>query len=288
MMISSIPRTELPAFLGGVPVRSEFLHFARPVLSKDEISAVVEVLQSGWLTSASRAKEFERAFSSYVGTSHAVAVNSCTAGLFLSLKALGIGPGHEVITTPFTFVATANVIEHVGARPVFVDIDPQTWCIDLAKAKKAITRATRAIIPVHIYGHPCDMDALSSIQSTGLHVVQDCAHAVESAWHETNLATFGDLACYSFYATKNVTTGEGGMVATNNAEWADRIRVLALHGLDHTAYDRYSAGGKAHYDVKEPGYKFNMPDIAAALGIEGLKLVEERHARREQILAPLY
>jgi dTDP-4-amino-4,6-dideoxygalactose transaminase len=283
-MISSTLRTETPAAAGGDPVRAEFLHFAQPKLSESEISAVVETLRSGWLTTASKAHEFERSFREYVGCSYAVAVNSCTAGLFLSLKVLGIGPGDEVITTPFTFVATANVIEHVGARPVFADIDPATWCIDLDLARKKITSATRAIMPVHIYGLACDMDSLLSLaKESGLYAIQDCAHAIETEWRGSNVGSFGDFACYSFYATKNVTTGEGGMVATNRDDWAEQLRVLALHGLDRTAYDRYSAGGKAHYDVRQPGYKFNMPDIAAALGLEGLKLVEARHERRAQI-----
>lgn len=283
-MLSSLPRTELPAFLGGSPVRSEFLHFAQPKLSENEIASVVETLRSGWLTTAGKAKQFEESFSKYTGASHAVALNSCTAGMFLSLKVLGIGPGDEVITTPFTFVATSNCIEHTGARPVFVDIDPHTWCIDPALIEKAITPSTKAILPVHIYGNSCDMDALIAItRKHKLAIVQDCAHAIETGWNGQNVGSMGDLACYSFYATKNVTTGEGGMVVTNNADWACHLRVLALHGMDRAAYDRYHSGGKASYDVHEPGYKYNMPDTAAALGIEGLKLIEERHQRREQI-----
>jgi len=265
-------------------VRREFLHFARPQLTENEISAVVDALRSGWLTTAGRAREFEKAFGKYVHAEHAVALNSCTAGLFLSMKVLGIGPGDEVITTPFTFAATVNTIEHTGAKPVLVDIQPDSGNIEPALVEKAISPRTKAIMPVHVAGRPCDMDSLLRIaREKGLYIVQDCAHAIESEWRATNVGSLGDLACYSFYATKNVTTGEGGMVTTGRQDWADRLRTLALHGLDKTAYDRYAAGGQAHYDLKEPGYKFNMPDTAAALGNEGLKLIEERHKRRSDI-----
>jgi dTDP-4-amino-4,6-dideoxygalactose transaminase len=283
-MVASLHGLETPARLGGTPVRPELLHFSRPRLSDAEIASVVETLRSGWLTTAAKAREFEDSFKSYIGLRHAVALNSCTAGLFLSLKALKIGPGDEVITTPLTFAASVNVIEHVGAKPVFADIDPTTWCIDPSRVEKCVTSATRAMIPVHLYGYPCDMDSLRSIAGqNGLKIVQDCAHAIETEWNGRSVGSFGDIACYSFYATKNVTTAEGGMIATDNEAWADRIRVLALHGLDKTAYDRYTSGGKPLYDLLEPGYKFNMPDTAAALGVEGLKLVDQRHRRREEI-----
>jgi dTDP-4-amino-4,6-dideoxygalactose transaminase len=275
---------DLPALFGGSPVRTEFLHFARPKLSDSEIESVVETLKSGWLTTAGRAKEFEESFKKYTGSDNAIALNSCTAGLFLALKALGIGPGDEVITTPLTFVATVNVIEHVGAKPVLVDIDPVSWCIDPGQVEKHVTSRTKAIMPVHLYGHPCNMDALRAIADAhGIAIVQDCAHAIETEWDGTNVGKLGDLACYSFYATKNVTTGEGGMVTTDDTAVADRLRVLALHGLDKSAYNRFEAGGRVQYDVHEPGYKYNMPDILAALGVEGLKLAEDRHARREEI-----
>lgn len=283
-MIMSQRRVDLPAIAGGEPVRSGFLSFAQPKLSESEISAVVEALRSGWLTTAGRAREFEGSFKKHAGTKHAVALNSCTAGLFLSLKVLDIGPGDEVITTPLTFPATVNVIEHCGAKPVFADIDPRTLNINQCLVQEQITKKTRAIIPVHLYGRPCDMDSLRDLADPkDIRIVQDCAHAVETEWKGRNVATYGDLACYSFYATKNVTTGEGGMVLTDNDSWADRVRILALHGLDKSAYDRYSAGGKASYDMKEPGYKFNMPDTAAALGVAGLKLLDRRFERRREI-----
>ncbi len=282
-MITSEPRVDLPAVLGGEPVRRIFLSFSQPRLSDSEINAVVDTLRSGWLTTGGRAQAFENDFRTFVGTKHAIALNSCTAGLFLSLKVLDVGPGDEVITTPLTFASGVNVIEHLGARPIFADIDPETWCIDPSEVQKRVTRATKALIPVHLYGMPCDMSALASIAAGGgFRIVQDCAHAIEARRDGRSPATYGDLACYSFYATKNVTTGEGGMVATDRDDWADRLRVLALHGLDHSAYDRFSADGKALYDLEEPGYKFNMPDTAAALGVEGLRRVEERLKIRER------
>ncbi len=275
---------ELPALVGGKPVRDKFLPFSQLKLSENEIAAVEAVLRSGWLTTAGRTKEFEHRFREYVGTRHAVALNSCTAGIFLSLKVLGIGSGDEVITTPLTFAASVNAIEHVDAKPIFADIDPVSWCVDPLEIEKLITRSTRAILPVHLYGRPCDMDVLMDIsRKHGLPLVQDCAHAVEGEWRGKKLAAYGDLACYSFYATKNITTGEGGMVATDREDWADRIRTLALHGLDKTAYDRYGEGGKVAYDLEEPGYKFNMPDVLAAIGVEGLALVERRYKRRVEI-----
>ncbi len=285
-MLTSQPRVELPALAGGEPVRGDYLSFSKPKLSDNEIGAVVDALRSGWLTTAGRTREFENNFCLYTGSRHAVALNSCTAGLFLSLKLLNAGPGDEVITTPLTFAASVNVIEHLGAKPVFADIDPVTWCIDPEQIRKKITKATIAVIPVHLYGRPCNMDTLCKIASeNGIRIVQDCAHAIEGEWMTRNIATYGDLACYSFYATKNITTGEGGMVVTDNEEWANRLRTLALHGLDKSAYDRFSDGARAGYDLKEPGYKFNMPDIIAALGVEGLKLVEKRLERREAIWA---
>jgi len=285
-MVTSRPQVELPALEGGEPVRGKFLSFSQPRLSAEEIGSVVATLESGWLTTAGKAREFEKAFCKYTGTSHAVALNSCTAGLFLSLKVLGVGPGDEVITPSLTFAAGVNMIEHVGAKPVFADIDPVTWCVGPSEVVKKVTKRTKAIMPVHTYGRPCDISSLREIcDEAGLGLIQDCAHAIESEYGGRNVASWGDLACYSFYATKNLTTGEGGMVATDNEEWADRLRVLALHGLDRNAYDRYSEGGKAGYDIKEPGYKFNMPDITAALGVEGLKKIEPRHRRRAEIWA---
>ncbi len=283
-MVTSQRQVDLPAVAGGNPVRDDFLSFSQPRLTNEEIDSVVDTLKSGWLTTAGKTHRFETDFASYVGSAHAVGLNSCTAGLFLSLKILDIKPGDEVITTPLTFPASVNVIEHLDATPVLADVHPVTGCIDPKEVESKITERTRALIPVHLYGRPCDMEALRSIADrNGFPVVQDCAHAIECELNDRNVATFGDLACYSFYATKNITTGEGGMVVTDNQEWADRIRVLALHGLDKTAYDRYSAGGRTAYDLTVPGYKFNMPDILASLGLEGLKRVDERHLRRVHI-----
>jgi len=283
-MVTYQPRVDIPACAGGKPVRDNFLPFSSPKLSDSEIQAVVDTLRSGWLTTAGRTREFENNFASYVETENCVGLNSCTAGLFLSLKVLEIEPGDEVITTPLTFASSVNVIEHLGARPIFADVDPQTGNINPENISSAITDKTRAILPVHLYGRPCNMTAIRDIATTnGLSIIQDCAHAIETEWDGRKVATYGDICAYSFYATKNITTGEGGMIATDREEWADKIRILALHGLDKSAYDRYSSGGKSSYDLEAPGYKFNMPDISAALGIEGLRRIDERHRRRAEI-----
>lgn len=271
------------ALFGGKPVRQKFLVFGAPDIREEDIQEVVTTLKSGWLSTGPRVARFEEDFKNYIGCKHAIALNSCTAGLHLALEILGIKEGDEVITTPLTFASTANVIIHQGATPVFVDVEGKTGNIDPKEIKKKITKKTKAIIPVHLYGRPCKMDEIMEMaKENNLLVIEDAAHAVETYYRDRKIGTIGDLTAFSFYATKNVVTGEGGMITTNNDEWAKKLRVLQLHGLSKDAWKRYSAEGFTPYDILYPGYKYNMMDIQAALGIHQLKRVEENLKIREK------
>jgi dTDP-4-amino-4,6-dideoxygalactose transaminase len=266
-----------------IPSRTEFLLFGAPDIREAEIQEVVDTLRSGWLSTGPRCRKFEQLFCEYIGCEHAVALNSCTAGLELALEALGIGPGDEVITTPLTFCATANVVVHRGATPVFVDVDRDTGNIDPEKIPAAITGKTKAILPVHLYGRPCEMDALMTIaREHGLYVIEDAAHAAEAWYRGRKIGTIGDITVYSFYATKNLATGEGGMLVTNSEAIADEVRVKHLHGLTRDAWKRYSEEGFQPYDVVAAGYKYNMMDIQAAIGIHQLARLENNLKIRER------
>ncbi len=271
------------ALLGGKPARDKFLVFGAPDIREAEIKEVVATLKSGWLSTGPRVARFEEDFKSYIGCKHAIALNSCTAGLHLALEIAGIETGDEVITTPLTFTSTANVIIHKGATPIFADVERETGNIDPKEIKRKITKKTKAIIPVHLYGRPCRMDEIMKIaKENSLFVIEDAAHAVEVYYRNKKIGNIGDLTAFSFYATKNVVTGEGGMITTNNDEWARRLRVLRLHGLSKDAWKRYSAEGFTPYDILYPGYKYNMMDIQAALGIYQLKRVEKNLKIREK------
>ena len=264
--------------------RSSFLVFGAPAIGPEEADAARDVIMSGWIGTGPKSKLFEDRFGAYIGREHAVAVNSCTAALFLSLHALKLGPGDEVITTPLTFAATANVIEHVGARPVFVDVDAVTGLIDPGAVRNAVTRRTRAVLPVHLYGRPCAMDELTAIcEQRGLALIEDCAHAIETEWRGRHAGTFGKAGCYSFYVTKNLTTVEGGMLLTDDASFAARVKRLALHGMSADAWARYSDKGYNHYQVVEPGYKFNMTDLQAAIGMVQLEKLGAMFAKRQAL-----
>lgn len=263
----------------------DFIIFGSPKIEQDEIDEVVECLRSGWLSTGPRVKRFERLFADYSGSAHAVAVNSCTAGLHLALIAAGVGPGDEVITTPFTFAATANVIVHAGAKPVFVDIDAESMNIDHSQVEAAVTNRTVAIIPVHFAGRPCNMTALQSIADKhNLVVINDAAHATETHYQGRHISRFGHITAFSFYATKNLVTGEGGMVLTDNDLWREKIKTYALHGLSHDAWNRYSSSpDRQRYRVLYPGFKYNMMDLQAALGIHQLKRLETCLALRRLV-----
>ena len=261
---------------------SEFIPFHKPAIGEEEIRSVVETLKSGWLTTGPKVKTFEAEFASYIGSSHAVALNSGTAALHLALEAVGIKSGDEVIVPTMTFTATAEVVLYLGARPVLVDCRTDDLNIDVDRIEAAISNNTKAIIPVHIAGRPCAMDRILAIaQRHSLRVIEDAAHALPASHHGKKVGAIGDITCFSFYATKTITTGEGGMATTENPEWAKRMRMMSLHGISLDAWDRYTEEGSWYYEVLRPGYKYNMTDIAAALGIEQLKRCDDfYHARR--------
>src|SRR6266702_33861 len=250
------------------PVRQSFLPFHSPVIAENEISAVVEVLKSGWLTTGAKVQEFERSFGEFIGCRHAVAVNSGTAALHLALAAIGIQRGDEVILPTMTFGATAEVVLYLGAKPVLVDCDPDTLNMAPDGLEAAFNSKTKAIIPVHFGGQPCDMERiLRFAREHDLRVVEDAAHALPAYYRGRPIGGIGDITCFSFYATKTITTGEGGMATTDNPEWAERIRMLSLHGISHDAWNRYSAEGSWYYEILCPGYKHNLTDTAASLDI---------------------
>jgi len=264
--------------------RDNFLVFALPLIGDDEIEEVVKTLKSGWLGSGPKVAQFEEDFRKYRNADYAVALSSCTAALHLSLITAGVTVGDEVITTPFTFCATVNAIIHAGGTPVLADIDPQTLNIDPKEILKKITPKTKAIIPVHFAGRPCEMDEIMEIaKKHNLVIIEDCAHAIETEYKGQKAGTIGDLGCFSFYVTKNIVTGEGGMVLTHNKEFASRIKTLGLHGMSKDAWKRFGDDGYKHYQVVECGFKYNMMDIQASIGIHQLKKVDEYWKRREEI-----
>jgi len=269
-----------------MPVRSKdnFLVFGAPRIEQAEIDEVVASMETGWLGTGPKVAKFEADFSGYLGNGHAAACNSCTAALHLSLVALGLKPGDEVITTPLTFCASVNAIIHAGCTPVLADIDPKTMNIDPESIRSKITEKTRAILPVHFAGRPCEMDAIMALaKEHDLKVVEDCAHAIETTYKGQHAGTFGDFGCFSFYVTKNVCTGEGGMVMAKTEEDIKNVKVLGLHGMSADAWKRFSDEGYKHYQVVHAGFKYNMMDIQAAIGIHQLKRVEEYYVRRQEI-----
>lgn len=262
----------------------EFMVFGSPCIEQPEIDEVVASMKSGWLGTGPKVKKFEENFAVYKGCPYAMALNSCTAALHLSMLAIGIKPGDEVIVPAMTFAATANAVIHAGGRPVFVDCQRDTMNIEPADIQRKITRKTKAIIPVHFAGRPCDMDAIMSIaRKHRLKVIEDCAHAIETEYHGQKAGMFGDLSCFSFYVTKNIVTGEGGMVLTRNKKYSDAIKVLGLHGMSKDAWKRFSDEGYKHYQIVYAGFKYNMMDLQAAIGIHQLTRIEKYWKRREEI-----
>jgi dTDP-4-amino-4,6-dideoxygalactose transaminase len=269
---------------GGDRVRDEFLVFGSPLIGEAEIAEVVDSLRSGWIGTGPKVHRFELMLQEYLGAEHVRCVSSCTAALVLAMRILEIGPGDEVLVPAMTFVATANAVEHTGARPVLIDCEPETGLIDLAAAEAAITERTKGIVPVHLWGRPLDMDALNRLRDRhGLVVVEDAAHAIGARWDGRPIGSFGNLTAYSFYVTKNITTIEGGALATNDPAVASRVEQLALHGLSLGAWQRFSDAGFKHYDATEPGFKFNMTDVQAALGLHQLPRLDEWVARRAEL-----
>lgn len=266
--------------------KNDFIVFGAPAIGDPEVQEVVDSLRSGWLGTGPKVARFEKDFSLYKGVSenNVAAVNSCTAALHVSLIAAGIGPGDEVITTPMTFAATVNAIIHSGATPVLADIDLSTMNIDPKQIEARISRKTRAILPVHMAGRPCDMDAIMTLADRyDLMVIEDCAHAIETEYHGRKAGTIGDFGCFSFYVTKNVVTGEGGMIVARDDGDIIRSKILALHGMSKDAWRRYSDDGYKHYYVVECGFKYNMMDLQAAIGIHQLANVESNWRVRMNI-----
>ena len=262
-------------------MRTTFLPFHQPLIDADDERAVIETLRSGWITTGPKTKAFEAALAEYVGASHCVAVNSCTAALHLALLAIGVGPGDEVITSPITFASTANVIVHCGATPVFADVEPDTFNIDVARLEAAITPKTKAIIPVDFAGQPADLEPIMALARLHkLVVIEDAAHAIGAEYRGKRIGGIADMTCFSFYATKNITCGEGGALTTNNADWAERIAIMALHGISRDAWKRYGTDGYKHWDIIYPGYKYNMFDIQGALALSQLGKLKRFYERR--------
>ncbi len=265
-----------------------FLPFHVPDIGEEEIQSVVETLRSGWLTTGAKTRQFEAEFAQRIGARHAVALNSCTAALHLALEAVGVTEGDEVIVPTMTFAATAEVVHYFKARPVLVDCRKDTLNIDVDQIEQAISPRTKAIIPVHYAGQPCDMDPILEIARVHhLKVIEDAAHALPSRYRGKMVGTLGDITCFSFYSTKTITTGEGGMATTENAEWAERMRILSLHGITRDAVNRYTPEGSWYYEICYPGYKYNLTDIAAALGIPQLHKCDRFGAVRQRY-ATLY
>jgi dTDP-4-amino-4,6-dideoxygalactose transaminase len=271
---------ELPVDL----VQKDYLPFHQPSLGQEEERAVMAVLRSRWLTRGQRTAEFESMFAEFAGARYALALNSCTAAMHLALLTSDVGPGDEVITTPFTFAATANTVIHAGATPVFADIDPETMNINPGLIQKALTGCTKALMPVHFGGRPCDMEAIGGLAAEhGLVVIEDAAHALGARYRDRMVGSISPLTAFSFYATKNITTGEGGMLTTDDPELERRARVLSLHGMSADAWNRYGRRGHRYYEVMEPGFKYNMFDLQAALGIEQLKRADAMQESRRRL-----
>lgn len=265
-------------------MRKEFLTFCAPLISQPEIDEVVATLKSGWIGTGPKTHRFEEEFRKYKDVHHAVALNSCTAALHLALISIGLKRGDEVIVPTMTFTATASQIIHAGGKPVFVDCNRQTMNIDPADIMKKITKRTRAIMVVHFAGRPCDMDEIMAIAAdNNLLVIEDCAHAIETEYYGKKAGTIGDIGCFSFYATKNLTTSEGGMAITNSEAYEKKIRTLSLHGMSRDAWQRFGHKGYQQYDIVDAGYKYNMTDIQASLGIHQLANIEENSKYRNTI-----
>lgn len=287
--------------------------FSSPDCCEDEIQEVTNVIRSGWLTTASRCKRFEKEFAEFIGAKHALAINSATAALHLALEATGIRKCHQVLVPTFTFTATAEVIRYLGADPIFVDCDRETFCITPLLIEDAIERfnliiseqfsaentlldlnsknefSVKAIIPVHFGGHPCEIDKILKIaESKGQKVIEDAAHSLPTKFNGQFIGSFGDATCFSFYANKTITTGEGGMLCTDDDELAKRIEIMRLHGIDRDIWDRFSIGASWEYDVIAPGFKYNMPDICAAIGIHQLRKAGKLRERRQTIAEVYY
>lgn len=263
--------------------QDNFLPYSQPLIGLEEIAEIIDTIRSGWLSRGPRCHEFEERFAQFVGCKHAISVSSCTAAMFLALKAMGVEKGDEVITTPLTFAATANVIIHTGAAPVFADVCPSTLNINQDEIKKKISKRTKLIMPVHYAGYACEMDKILALaKNWGLKVLEDAAHGLYTLYKGRMVGSIGDATAFSFYVTKNLMTGEGGMLTTDDEELARKVKLLSMHGMSKDAWKRYSASGTWNYEVLLAGYKFNMTDLQAALGLRQLERLEFMQKTREE------
>jgi len=284
LRLSDKESPELPAAEGGTPVRDAFLIYGSPLIEEPEILEILDTLRSGWLGTGKKTHAFEEQFKEYIGGKYALALNSCTAALHLACVISGLKPGDEVITTPMTFCATANVIVHTGATPIFADVERDSMNIDPAQIEARITPRTKALLIVHFAGRSCKMDEiLDIVKKHNLILIEDCAHAIETRWQGKPVGTFGSFGCFSFYVTKNVVTGEGGMLVSDDSNHADQARILSLHGMSKDAYKRFSESGYKHYGVEYAGFKYNMTDMQASLGIHQLERINSNWSRRKKI-----
>ncbi len=263
---------------------SDFIPLGAPTFGSSDINEVVDSLKSGWVGTGPKVGQFEKDFGKYVSSPSTLATNSCTAALHLSLMSLKLKPGDEVITTPMTFCATVNTIIHAGGTPILADCNKGDICIDPERVAEKITKNTKAILPVHFAGQSCDMESIMNLaHEHSISVIEDCAHAIETTFENKHAGTFGDFGCFSFYANKNLVTGEGGMLVAKDEEKLNQIKKIALHGMSLDAWDRFKEGGFKHYDIVAPGFKYNMTDIQAALGIHQLARIEENWLKRQEI-----
>lgn len=276
-------KSDKPAIIGGKPVRRKPLRFGVPFVEQEVIDAVVEVLETDWLSTGPKTQELEERVRNYVGAKNAQALNSCTAGMELCLRVAGVAPGDEVITTPMTFAATANVVVHCGAVPVFADINKDTMNIDPSEIERKITDKTKAVMPVHYAGQPCEMDEICDIvKRHNLILIEDAAHALGAEYKGRKIGSIGDATAFSFHVHKNITTAEGGMVTTDNDDWARRMKVMSLHGMSKDAWGRVSES-KMHYDIVYPGYKYNMADTQAAMALPQMDRIEDYLKMRQKL-----
>ncbi len=271
-----------------IPTRTSFLPLSRPDIGEEEKTEILDTLNSDWLSKGPKTKKFEEQFRNYVGAKYAIALSSCTAALHIALLTVGVKPGDEVITSPLTFIATGNAILYVGAKPVFVDIQRDTYNMDPELLGQKITKKTKAIIPVHFAGLSCEMEAIQRIaRKYQIPIIEDAAHAIGASFKDKKIGNIGDITCFSFYATKAMTTGDGGMITTNNEDFAKKLEVLSLHGMSTGAWQRYTPTGSAKWEMVELGYKYNMTDIQSSLGIHQLAKIDSFIQKREAI-ASLY
>ena len=277
---------DLPAIEGGAPVRKSVLPFFRPTIDETDVASVTETVRSGWLTLGPVTETLETEIARYLGARHVVAVSSCSAAMFLALKAMGVGPDDEVVTSALTFASTVHAVIHTGAKPVLADIDPESFCVAPEEIEKKITPRTRAIVPVHFGGQACRIDEILELARTrGIRVLEDAAHSFGASVGGRKLGSFGDAVAFSFYATKNITTGEGGCLVTADERFADRVRLLSYHGMSHDTWARYADRGSWYYEVSVPGYKYNMSDVLSSLGLSQLRKLDAMLSRRRELAA---